>query len=331
MSASRGSRDRAGGVSGSGKVTVAGSARPGTRDRRLTRRCPTPSGRADAGAAAGRRSRRTDRPTRSVAEVDNGAVPTTRTPSTRHPLVDPRSVTLTVVDRTSTTACRRERSGSSRRRSASAARPIRCSPGGSRKMVPASGPETTCSSSTPGASRSGSTPRPPRMTRAPSRRGGVPMGCSGRSRRPWIRRPGALCSDPASSVALGERAAASSAAVAVGDRAATSSAAVAPGTASTSMSLDRCPRIASMTVIRSCICSSPQPSHRFPGARGGTCPQPAGLCDSQRGVPSRSERRVLGRRALTGCGRPNRLRASMDPGRWLYRNQWGHRASRARG
>ena len=151
--ASSGRRDLVGVAGASGKVTVTGGPEARTRGRRLTRRWPAPSGRVDAGEPPGTRSWSRERPTSSVAVGSIATGPTTGAPSSRVPLLECRSVTVTCVDSTRTIAWTRETSGSSRRSPAPAALPSRCSPGGNRNTWPASGPETTCSSSTPGASR----------------------------------------------------------------------------------------------------------------------------------------------------------------------------------
>ena len=127
ISGRRGASRRTGGGGSRISALAVGGCR---RGRRFTARWPSPSGWAAAGTPEEGRNRSVDEPSLSRAcRGSSRGVPSTRTPSSQVPLVDRRSRTRTPPALTSSSACTRERPGSSILMLASAARPTRCRPG----------------------------------------------------------------------------------------------------------------------------------------------------------------------------------------------------------
>ena len=164
---------RVGSLGGAGSVRVTGSGRRARLGPRVTSRVPSPVALASADRLLRTPMRRRVEPASMTESVVTTRAVCPGVPSTWVPLVDPRSRATTPSPSRCSSRCARDRSASSRARSASWPRPIVSVPIGSGTDRPASGPAhvmTRRASSLPRARRE----RGPTRSVAPSSSGGSP-------------------------------------------------------------------------------------------------------------------------------------------------------------
>ena len=189
--ATHASRRRGGGAGGRGNRTSTSARGALMRGTGRRRRRPSDLPSRGAAGAAGPASVTALEPILRTAPVGQSrGRSSSSAPSSRLPLLDPRSATVTAPPPTWTAACVRETSGSCSRMGTPLPRPMTCRPWASGSDRPASGPPTTCSSSAldarAGCSRRAGRPSP---RTAPWSRADMVRGRSFASRAESAQRP----------------------------------------------------------------------------------------------------------------------------------------------